>query len=338
MAVLARYRNVQGLRALSALAVVVGHADSFGLISVPSWLAAGGIGGADIFFVISGFIICQITISDRVESGGGRTALFFLMKRCVRIYPLYWMVLATVTITSLWFSLKYPLISCHEDIGRYVLLIGGNCFVPTAWTLQYELYFYTVVAALLFFVPRTLYAALSLLMLAQAAYVTLSSFVVLPQGFLSSPVMLEFGAGCAISWLHDRGFRKWPTAALFLGIAVFSLGTVQAIDADPSPLPRVLTFGSGGALILYALVALEANAKVILPRPIEALGDASYSLYLWHWPLLAIFTELALGWYGIAAIIAFSFASYRLVEIPLKSLGQSLRAPQIEASLAKSRL
>jgi len=334
VAVLSRYRNVQGLRALSALAVVVGHADIFGLIDVPQWLAACGIGGADIFFVISGFIICQITIPDRGESGSGQAALFFLLRRCVRIYPLYWTVLATVAIASLWFPLRYPLMSCHEEIGRYVLLIGGNCLVPTAWTLQYELYFYTVVAALLFSVPRTFYAALSLLMLAQAAYVALSGFAVLPQGFPSSPVILEFGAGCAISWLHDRGFRKWPVGALLLGVLVFSLGSVQAMDADLSPLQRVLTFGSGGALILYALVALEANAKVILSGPIEALGDASYSLYLWHWPLLAIFTELALGWYGMAAIVAFSFVSYRLVEIPLKSLGRSFRASRIASSQA----
>lgn len=332
MAVPSRYQNIQSLRALSALAVVIGHADLFGLIDIPPWLAAGGLGGADVFFVISGFIICQITISDRAESVGGQAALFFLMKRCVRIYPLYWMVLAAVAIASLWFPLRYPLIPCHEEIVRYVLLIGGNCFVPTVWTLQYELYFYTVVAALLFFVPRSFYAALSLFMLAQAAYVALSGFAVLPQGFLSSPLILEFGAGCAISWLHDRSFQKWPVAALLLGVLLFSLGSVQAIDAAHSPLVRVLTFGSGGALILYALVVLEVDAKVILPRPIEALGNASYSLYLWHWPLLAIFTEWALGWYGIAAIVAFSFVSYRLVEFPLRSLGRSLRASRIASS------
>ena len=251
------------------------------------------------------------------------------MKRYVRIYPLYWTVLAAVVITSIWFPLQYSLIPCHQDIVRYVLLIGGNCFVPTAWTLQYELYFYTVVAALLFLVPRTFYATLSLLMLAQATYVALSGFAVLPQGFLSSPLILEFGAGCAISWLHDRGLQKWPVGALLLGIAIFSLGSVQVIDAELSLLPRVLTFGLGGALILYALVALEANAKVILPGPIEALGDASYSLYLWHWPLLIIFTEFALGWYGVAAIVAFSFASYRLVETPMGSLGQRLRESKI---------
>lgn len=271
-----------------------------------------------MFFVISGFIICQITSSDRVAGGGRRAALLFLTRRYTRIYPLYWTVLAVAATTSIWFPLQYPLIRCNQEIHGYVLLIGGNCFIPPAWTLQYELYFYTVVAALLFLVPRTFHAALALLMLAQAGYVVLSAFTVLPQGFLSSPLVLEFGMGCAISWLHRRGFQKWAVGSLLLGVMAFSLGSAQAIDDEFYQISRVLTFGLGGALILHALVTLETKG-VIMPRPIEALGDASYSLYLWHWPLLTIFTELALGWYGVAAVIAFSFVSYRQFEVPLRS-------------------
>ncbi len=300
--------------------MVIGHAGIFGLIEIPSWLSVYGSGGADVFFVISGYIICQITIPDCVAGGGRQAALHFLIRRYARIYPLYWAVLATTATASVWIPLQYPFIDCSEQIHRYVFLIGGNCLIPTVWTLQYELYFYTVVAALLLLVPRKFHASLALLMLAQATYIALSGFITLPQGFLSSPLILEFGAGCAISWLHRRGFQKWSAGSLLLGAVVFSLGSGQATDDAFHQLSRVLTFGLGGALILHALVALEANAEFIVPRPIEALGDASYSLYLWHWPILTVFTELALGWYGVAAVIAFSFVSYRLVEVPLRSL------------------
>lgn len=300
--------------------MVIGHAGGFGLIDIPSWLTVYGSGGADVFFVISGYIICQITIPDRVAGGGGHAAIRFLTIRYARIYPVYWVVLAVTATASVWIPLQYPFIHCSEHIYRYVLLIGGNCLVPTVWTLQYELYFYTVVAALLLLVPRKFYATLALLMLAQATYIALSGFVTLPQGFLSSPLILEFGAGCALSWLHGRGFQKWSAGSLLLGVVVFSLGLSRASDDPFYQLSRVLTFGLGGALILHALVSLEDNAKFIVPRPIEVLGDASYSLYLWHWPILTIFTELALGWYGVAAAIAFSFVSYRLVEAPLRSI------------------
>ena len=99
--------NIQGLRGFSALAVLIGHADGFGLIHVPPWLAACGIGAADVFFVISGFVICQIVNPDHAEGGGGRAALSFLVKRCLRIYPLYWTVFAAAAIASLWLPLQY---------------------------------------------------------------------------------------------------------------------------------------------------------------------------------------------------------------------------------------
>lgn len=317
-------RNIQGLRGFAALAVLIGHADGFGLIQVPPWLAACGIGAADVFFVISGFIICQIVSPDHPEGGGGRAALFFLVKRCLRIYPLYWTVFAAATIGSLWLPLQYEPIACNRETHGYILLIGGNCLIPPVWTLQYELYFYTVIAALLLLVPRTFYATLMLLMLAQASYVVLSGYLDLPQGFLSSPLLLEFGAGCAISWLHRRGFQKWAMGSLLLGVVAFSFGAAQAIDDVFYVLPRILTFGLGGALVLHAVIMLEAKG-VFAPRPIEALGDASYSLYLCHWPLLTISAELELGWYGVAAAIALSFACHRWIENPLGSLALRFR-------------
>lgn len=314
-----RSQNLQGLRGLAALAVLIGHANGFGLVEVPPWLAACGIGAADVFFVISGFVICKIVNPDRAGGGGARAALSFLIERCLRIYPLYWTVFTAAAITSLWFPLQYAPIACNQESHGYLLLIGGNCLIPPVWTLQYELYFYTVIAALLFLVPRAFYGTLAFLMLAQAAYIVLSGYLVLPQGFLSSPLILEFGAGCAVSWLHRRGFQKWAVGSLLFGVVAFSLGFGQAIDEEFTQLPRVLTFGLGGALILHALIVLEAKG-VVMPRPLEAMGDASYSLYLWHWPLLTIFTELALGWYGVAAVIAVSFASHRQLEVPMRSL------------------
>ena len=80
-----RFNNVQVLRATAASMVVMAH--SGGVMYVPSELITLGSSGVDIFFVISGFIICQVAARHH-------GALHFLARRWWRIFPLYWIVLA----------------------------------------------------------------------------------------------------------------------------------------------------------------------------------------------------------------------------------------------------
>jgi exopolysaccharide production protein ExoZ len=85
----------------------------------------------------------------------------------------------------------------------------------------------------------------------------------------------------------------------------------------PSSLSRFLTFGVGAALILYAFVVLELKGTFRFPKPLVMLGDASYSLYLWHWPLICVAAALGIGHLAIPLIFVTAFASYYLLEAPL---------------------
>jgi exopolysaccharide production protein ExoZ len=319
---MSRVYNVQSLRGLAALSVVIGHAYSLKLVTVPTWLATCGYSGVDLFFAISGFIICQTVTRTRQAGSPARQALIFLARRYWRIYSLYWVGLAAVVLTLSVTLL--PRAPCDQPAWRYVLLMStGNCFIPPAWTLPFELYFYTVVAVLVALVPRHIYHSVAVLMLMQVAVVIISGSAYDDTSFWTSPLILEFGVGCAVARLAQAGFRRWPTQALAAGAAIFALGTIYAMNIDPAPpapLPRALTFGLGGALILYALVTLEEGGRLILPAFTQRLGDASYSLYLWHWPLVMLGVKLALGWYSVVAIVGWSFASYHLVEKPLLSV------------------
>jgi exopolysaccharide production protein ExoZ len=312
-----RYCNVQALRGIAALTVVIGHSNSLSLIHVPSWLAVCGYSGVDLFFAISGFIICR-TLRPPEDINANTLAVRFITKRYLRIFPLYWISLAFVAIFSLWMPLMPSFIACDQGVFRYIsLMTMNNCFIPPAWTLQFELYFYTVFAGILVVAPRKYYVAIGLLMLCQIAIVMVSGSAFDNSRFLSSPLILEFGAGCAVAWLNQAGFRKAVVPVFFIGALVFALGPFYALRTDPTPLPRLLTFGFGSALILYALVTLEDLHRFVLPTPLQRLGDASYSLYLWHWPLATLFGKFAFGWYGVAAILTLSFISYKFIETPL---------------------
>jgi exopolysaccharide production protein ExoZ len=313
-----RYRNVQGLRGIAALSVVIGHANSIGLVAVPPWLAVCGYSGVDVFFAISGFIICQSQLGDATGANDRKGALPFLVKRYWRIYPLYWVALAFVAIVSIWAPLQPPFIACDQGVSRYISLTTmNNCFIPPAWTLQFELYFYTIFAALMLLAPRNFYLVIGLLMVAQVVVVAAAGSAFDNSSFLSSPLILEFGAGCGVAWIIQSGFSRLAVPSLICGVTIFACGPLYALHADPTPLPRLLSFGVGGTIILYALLALELNGRFVLPTSTQKLGNASYSLYLWHWPLVTLFAKFAAGWVGILAVVILSFGSHYFLEVPL---------------------
>src|SRR5665811_644129 len=108
------YKNVQGLRAIAASIVVLGHSGF--LMASP---------GVDIFFVISGFIVCQV--AARPHTG----ALPFLARRCWRIFPIYWIVLAfSVLINALGIDTGSWIPSHHPALDYILLLKTDNRFLP----------------------------------------------------------------------------------------------------------------------------------------------------------------------------------------------------------------
>jgi peptidoglycan/LPS O-acetylase OafA/YrhL len=81
---------------------------------------------------------------------------------------------------------------------------------------------------------------------------------------------------------------------------------------------RLLTFGTGAAFCLYAYVGWERRGVIVFPKPIVRLGDASYSLYLWHIPLFAVTKSFGIGRVpSLVLIVVVAFASYHLIEAPL---------------------
>jgi peptidoglycan/LPS O-acetylase OafA/YrhL len=139
------YKNVQVLRATAA-SMVMAHSGC--VMYVPSELVTLGASGVDIFFVISGFIICQVAARPQ------NRALHFLVRRCWRIFPLYWVVLAfSVLIDAIGMNWAPWMSARHSTFDYIFLLTTENRFVPQGWSLVYELYFYVSLAFVLFVSP-----------------------------------------------------------------------------------------------------------------------------------------------------------------------------------------
>ncbi len=218
------YRNVQALRAIAALLVVIGHASGFHLFVTGTInLQLITYSGVDIFFVISGFIIS--TVAGRPDTN----AWHFLAKRAGRIFPIYWLVLGVSAIASVWVAVGAPWIWPMPALPAtdYIFLLTlANRFVPQAWSMAYEIYFYAWITVVLLLPARWFWPLLAGLMLCQTGVV---AAVTLRGGnadlnVITSGMVIQFGFGCAVAWLSGRGFHRFAIVALLLGLLGFAAG------------------------------------------------------------------------------------------------------------------
>ena len=281
--------SVQALRGIAALLVVLFHISVFQvatpdgtreLLSGAPALSLGWV-GVDVFFVISGFVMVYIGWS---LPSGARQSLKFLRRRALRIYPLWW---AFAGLAAVEFLLTG---------GRgLAYIINSLLLVPQAtspvlevgWTLIHEMYFYALFALALLLPARQRLAAL----LGWTALL-LGANLVTPmpgaaEGWLSlalSPLGLEFSMGAAVGLLVLRGIHREARAATWLGALLFAGALLYppAVMDTHSTLGRILLFAAPTNLLLYGVVGLERTDRLHTPRPLRALGDWSYSLYLSH--------------------------------------------------------
>jgi len=280
-------QNVQALRGVAVVMVMLGH------ILVPTdflWIEKALKGfhyfayaGADIFFVLSGFIISTVVTkrsADGTMSGRFKRALIFLAKRFFRIYPVYWIVLGTSALAARWVTIEsgMPQLQSWQVI---MLLNRTNWLIPQAWTLVFEVYFYTAAFLILLLFPRKFYPVIFMLMLLQAAFSLLASQP--DELMFTSALVLEFGFGCGVAWAISTGRRAPGGIVLCAGLICFLLGAwlTSRFGLLDSGL-RTVSFGLGSAFILYVAVVSELTRAYLAGRFIQLIGDSSYSLYLWH--------------------------------------------------------
>jgi exopolysaccharide production protein ExoZ len=305
-------------RGIAALLVVLYHGGEmcekyFGTLPFAG-LFRGGHAGVEFFFVLSGFIMVHVHVSD--IGRGGRFAAF-LKKRVVRIIPMYWLVLTGMLAAFL----LHPAWGADKELtfGKaamdYLLLPRpGPMTLPPAWTLQREFLFY-LVFGLVILRPR---AGVILFALWQAAVIVkaLLFATVLRQSSLALEVLFGVhnvgflvGAGVALLVRNRRATPRTERGLLIAGIGGFV--AVLAIEwqlggqldagfvADAADQPRIaaeivksLAYTAACGLIVWGSALWESRSERRLGRAVALFGGASYLIYLIHEPLASLVLKI----------------------------------------------
>ena len=334
-------KSIQYLRGLAALAVVLYHAlqwtTAYGRTT--RGFEAGGA-GVDLFFVISGFVMWAITANSPVGP------LTFIKRRLLRIGPPYWIA----TLAALAMAVRWPDIFQEVRVGGPAHTALSLLFLPhedprgapfpllqPGWTLEYEVLFYGIFAMGLMLPGRWRigWIALALASAWLVGEIWRYSYV-----FIANPLGLEFLGGVLLAEGWRRGLlrsRRW--SLVVIGWALGWLSLLEWLGYRPE-FWRPLLWGAPALAIVGAAVAFE-TAGAGRPMPaLGALGDASYSIYLWHWlvfmPLVRLAGMPAAPIFVIEALvvaIAAGFAGRSLIEKPLlESRGLRMRdSPTLRA-------
>jgi peptidoglycan/LPS O-acetylase OafA/YrhL len=350
--------SVQRLRGVAVLMVLIVHVEDVSrhLIGWGGGMQSAytrhlGYSAADMFFVISGFIMAYITFTRPFD------ARSWAISRFIRIYPMY--VLFSLFVVLLW--LYDPRMTMGTGEQSWPRILKSLAGLPQAdlpllfvgWTVEHEIVFYTVVFMTARFLGRDrlflVMATLSGLAVARWLF-QLASGIEVWDFHLASPYMIQFTLGVFIFKWRERLARFGWRSPLVFGAVFLVIGIVVAESGriNHEPMRRVLAFGLAYSGLLVSMLNLERarRARGLVEQhrdPLVWIGDASYSIYLTHpfvlgaygkiFPLLAVST---LGqWSAVAAAgattLVVGLVTHVLLERQVMELGRWLSRPRRSA-------
>lgn len=206
----------------------------------------------------------------------------YLLKRVVRIYPIFWVVLLITASGQLALGQIEPSLASTSGWIKALLLVPFDGFPPVvaASTLSHELLFYALLAIALFFGRYGFIAVGIWWAMCLVALFWGDAAVGYPNQFLLSPYNLLFGFGMIAAKSYAR-MSLW-TAGLCLTAGIATFAATIFFDAEIPYAIRPLFYGAGAMAIVSGAARLEMLGRLEPPRILVYLGDASYSTYLIH--------------------------------------------------------
>ena len=279
---------VQISRAVAIFFVLIGHANglfykqfNYDWFNISQWDRTGGV---DFFFVVSGFMIYYIYQKNR---GDPFKAKEFLLKRMVRIFPLYWlMLLATIGL-----FLLVPTLDSGSPLTGFVFL--QNIFLLTTdplldvtWSLSFILFFYLVFAAYLF-QPKMMKYVVTIWL----TTILLIQLFTQYEAFLLNFNHLEIFLGCFAAYLVLHFRIRFEKTLMIIGLLGFLflwiMNIYQLLGRE-----LLFTYSVFSVFIIVGITAMDLKTKRKIPSSLALLGDASYSVYICHGPAIQFFLLL----------------------------------------------
>lgn len=351
----AKYRpDVDGLRAIAVLGVLCFHSGFTAF--------QGGFVGVDIFYVISGYLITSLLVRDIVEDKF--SIVSFYERRMRRIFPalftvLFFCILATSVLfdpkemtafgqtllaTTFFVSNFYFWRTAHP-LGYFDTEVNSKPLLHT-WSLSVEEQFYVIFPMLLFLLFRWVRPRVRiwLVLLTGASFAlnlwaTHHKSVLAFYWFIPRAWELLIGALLAVKVLPPLRNRAAREAASALGLTMIVSALFLPVYHWAFPGYVVLIPCVGSWLVIYAGEAGQSLAKTLLSfRPLVFVGTISYSLYLWHWPIIVFskhlpfhFTDRTDTTLVIVSSIVLAFLSFEYVERPFRGSSSLFSRRQIFA-------
>lgn len=337
-------RDIEGLRALAVVAVLLFH------FEVPG--AGGGFVGVDVFFVISGFLITSLLVTEREREGTVALGAFYA-RRIRRLLPISATVLAATSLVSLAWLEPTRLADLATDVRGAALFAANFVFADRGadyltsdlapsplqhyWSLGVEEQFYVVWPVLLSVVcigalrPR---ARITAVLVAVSGASLAASVMLTPDSAswsyygphtraweLAAGALLAVGAR-RLTRSVSPGFAA-GAAWVGIGLIVASVTTFGSVTDFPGIVALVPV--AGAVLVLAGGAAPEGPSRLLSWRPLQYLGSRSYSLYLWHWPALVLAQSRAGRDLTVpekllvaCVVVVLSETGFRLIEQPAR--------------------
>ncbi|MBD2664230.1 hypothetical protein B6N60_01229 [Richelia sinica FACHB-800] len=306
---------LQAFRGLAAILVLLYHGTTMTAINLQQVLFGNSFVfahvGVNFFFVLSGFIIFYI---HKIDIGKKHKLKDFLIKRFIRVYPVYWLVLIPRLLVS------------RKEIDIFTALSSIVLFpypdpplVNVSWTLSYEIFFYLIFSLTMIAGFRYLKVVviiwlglLGIYWLLYTANIFAFNQNNLIFKFIFSYHHLEFGFGCLAAYIVKEYKIKSGKIILATGMILFTLSSIATVNyingiADStlaSPVMRAqgiktsleelgfIYYGIPSFLIILGAASIELVQEIKVPKVWVYLGDASYSIYLIHGTIINNLTLL----------------------------------------------